>query len=356
MNISLLMFIIFNRYDKIDENTKFWVSILITYLCFNLIWGVIHDFSNTLNGLRFFIILLLITISPFIKGHHSYVRIFLGFSVLQAVFIIFVEAVLLLNNDIAAPLRGYVLQNNWGDIYTLNNVFYKIQLKGNALLPFALMVCLENPKKTTFNKIKVTILFFAILIAGNFAFYLGLIIYIILTIFKWKYLRLNNFKIVPLIIIIVLLIISPYIITQLSQIIQTKALESNPIRIDQAYGLFQDLGSNVIQGNGLGNTIDYKSTYRDYSGNLYFELQLLYIFNQIGIIGILLLTLTQYIISKKQFTARGQLIYFAYALYGFFNPYIIDTNHIIVLIILASLKREFIQKNDSINLRGDKPL
>lgn len=59
-------------------------------------------------------------------------------------------------------------------------------------------------------------------------------------------------------------------------------LHSNAVRKDQAEVLFS---GNIITGNGVGNTITAKTKYRDYSGPDYFEVQTLYVINQIGIIG-----------------------------------------------------------------------
>ena len=64
----------------------------------------------------------------------------------------------------------------WGDVYTYNGVFWRIQLKGNALLPFAFFVSWIY--LSSFKRYLISSLFLvALILAGNFAFILGVIVF-----------------------------------------------------------------------------------------------------------------------------------------------------------------------------------
>ncbi|MFA0526382.1 polymerase, partial [Vibrio sp. 10N.222.52.C3] len=63
-------------------------------------------------------------------------------------------------------------------------------------------------------------------------------------------------------------------------------------RFDQAYALMQGLTRNyynIFFGQGLGSKLYMVTPVRDYSSFIYYELQSIYIFYQIGIVGFFLL-------------------------------------------------------------------
>ena len=127
----------------------------------------------------------------------------------------------------------------------------------------------------------------------------------------------------------------PVIIDKANSILEEKAGYSNAVRKDQAEIL---LSGNIITGNGVGNTITAKTKYRDYSGADYFEVQTLYVINQIGIIGYsLFLILTFGLLLKRKNSFALVFIYFTYLAYTFFNPYCFDTTHMITGFLLRSV-------------------
>lgn len=118
-------------------------------------------------------------------------------------------------------------------------------------------------------------------------------------------------------------------------------------RFDQAQVLINDMSyniSSVLLGNGLGHTIDVKTMARDYTDNIYFELQFLYILNQIGFVGMVMLTIFHLkLIFNFLKNKKIILIYLCYIGYALINPYMFDSNHCVVLILLMSLSHRYVK-------------
>lgn len=194
--------------------------------------------------------------------------------------------------------------------------------------------CYRN-KCVTFTKL---ILLLGILCAGNFAFVLGVGVIVIL-IFVQKV--LEDKKGIRLILVFVLFILlSPYVLKYINQKIEDKSAMSNATRVEQIHVLLSDC--NPFVGNGLGSFIKYDGTFRNYNGNMYFELQTLYVYNQIGIIGLFLFyVITMYGIYLK--SKKGLIVYLIYLFYSFFNPYCFDTTHMFVVLLLSNVS--FVEKS-----------
>jgi hypothetical protein len=110
---------------------------------------------------------------------------------------------------------------------------------------------------------------------------------------------------------------------------------------DQANVLLADLEkTSVILGSVLGNTINITTAYRDYSNQIYYEIQAVYLFNQLGILNFAVFIFL-HILFAINFISQKKLllIYFFYVVYAVTNPYIFDTNHVIVIMILVTLNR-----------------
>ncbi len=89
----------------------------------------------------------------------------------------------------------------------------------------------------------------------------------------------------------------------------------------------------------MGCTLNKQSSTRDYRESTYFEMQPLYFLDQLGIIlfiFFIFLNLYLTIINFKYNLIL--LIYFCYIIYSFTNPYILDTNHFVVIIILNTIQ------------------
>ena len=77
---------------------------------------------------------------------------------------------------------------------------------------------------------------------------------------------------------------------------------SIPTRFDQVNHLIRDLTETPITllfGQGFGNVINVITDYRDYRNNYYFELQTIYILNQVGILYFVLFWVTNIIFMIK---------------------------------------------------------
>ena len=124
----------------------------------------------------------------------------------------------------------------------------------------------------------------------------------------------------------------PYLLKQIEQ----KADVSNQTRVEQAGVL---LDANIIIGEGLGNYIEASTPTREYNGDIYFEMQTLYIINQIGIVGVLLFYSTIFVNIKKQGTEK-LILYTIYLIYSFWNPYCFDTTQMIVTLLIINMRDE----------------
>ncbi|MEA4968189.1 MAG: hypothetical protein VB048_08765 [Bacteroidaceae bacterium] len=139
------------------------------------------------------------------------------------------------------------------------------------------------------------------------------------------------------------MIVSPIIISYIENVLDRKEEKSLNIRTDQFNVLINDVQENVmtiLMGKGLGHTISEKTAYRDYTDNVYYELQIVYFFNQLGFLNFFIfLALNAYLALKYIIRKDLLWIYFCYVIYAITNPYILDTNHIVVIICLTSMNK-----------------
>jgi len=295
-------------------------------------------------------ILLLIILAYFLNGEKIYISIFIFFISIQAIFVISFEIYLITYFDLKTymPIRHYFLDNSLGDIYTFNGAFWYVQPRGNALLPFGLFVTFIYYKG--FIKYFLSAIFLgAIICAGNFAYILGISFFALMLYIHYVKWTIKNIVINGFLILILIFTVSVPIYNSFSKVVEKKALSSNPMRIEQASVLIDNVSENIITlltGKGLGNTINLQTSMRDYTNNIYYELQIIYALNQMGFIYFIYFILFNVILALTYIKYKILLItYSSYILYGLFNPYILDTNHIIVILILVSLKKVFDEKN-----------
>jgi len=354
MNMALAAFFLFNS-NAIMKNCRKTPEVGLVFAATTSCVLLLVIYSVSLGneiGLiaRFALILFLIMSAYLVSPSESYISIFLFFITIQALLVIGMEGYLVLNFDIDSylPIRHVIKKNGWGDVYTFNGVFWRIQLIGSALLPFALFVSVaifSGLKRVVFCLLFSS----AIICAGNFAFVLGVVIFLLM---YWVYnLDFSKRKVVisgGLFLLLIIVTIFPSY-SYIERVIKEKSISSNPIRIDQAVVLINDMSeevSTVVFGKGLGSTVDIETDWRDYSGDIYFELQALYFLNQMGV-----LLFTAFILLNVFFAwyfIRHKLLlitYFSYIFYASFNPYFLDTNHVVVIIVLLSLRKVLDGKN-----------
>ena len=84
---------------------------------------------------------------------------------------------------------------------------------------------------------------------------------------------------------------------------------------------------------------------------MYFEMQTLYIINQIGIVGILLFYSLVFVNVKKQGIEKV-IVYVIYLIYSFWNPYCFDTTQIIATILIINVSTKELENIESSDCNG----
>ena len=283
--------------------------------------------------LRFCIILSVLPLFFFVTFYdakNKLFKIFIILSILKALSQVVVY-LLILKLGTYMPLRDFVQTNDMGDIYPYLNIFMKIQVRGTPLLLFAAMSYFEIKRKCDWI---FFLLLIGVLLSGNFAFILGLLCFFIFKVYDYIIVNKAVFAIRVSISLLLLLLIGILLLPFFKKEVESKSKFSNVVRIEQANAL---ISGNIISGNGFGNVIEARGRFINYSGNIYFELQSLYIINQFGALGFLYLNfIIFYFLShtKKNITR----LYFLYLLYSFWNPYCFDTTHMMVIAILVNIE------------------
>ena len=356
-NIALMgIFILYFPKNK----TFLFYTFIVVSLC---IYSFLEQ-NKISNIIRFAIILLTLGFAYYIKTSKDVVKILYYFVSLQCFVILGFELYMMFfcpSNSVASIIRSTFLGKEWGDIYSFNNFFYKIQLKGNAILPFTYMISYYF---SVFSKKNMFLFRFALFLscicAGNFAF---IIIIALFHIYHFFVTVKNNAKKIIYrfyLLLFLALLTSGIIISYVQSVLEMKADVSNAIRFDQANVLINDLTQNPITylfGTGLGHTISVATKLRDYNDVIYYELQSLYILNQLGVIFFGALLLFLLILTLKRIKYKDLLmVYIFYIIYAISNPYIFDTNHFIVIVILCcisdyrlSIKKQLTTQNDEKN-------
>lgn len=352
MNIALFLFFILNFlyvYKEIKSSLILNYILCIVFLFFWIMffYSVFIRGNNVGLVVRFSFIINIILLSYICFPQKNYINIFLWTVGLQAVFVILFELYMMRYHTLESysDLRETVISMGWGDVYTYDGFFWKIQLKGNALLPFAFFVSwvyFSSLKKYLISSLFLVALF----LAGNFAFVLGVIVFLAIYYMILSLESMNRIlKYMVFCFFSILLLVFP-VASYVSSKIESKSTYSNPTRIDQAEVLLADLSENIFLGSGLGNTINVKTDYRDYTDNIYFELQALYFLNQMGVLYFTVFVLLNFILCFHFIKYLSLFAaYFSYIFYAFFNPYFLDTSHVVVILVLISLRRFFDEKN-----------
>lgn len=342
-NIGLFGLILFGI--KLSRDEK---SYSIIYTCILiLLWVLLLFIYSILYGnevglaMRFLIIIYFLILVHYVKLPKEFFKIFFLFVILQSILLIIFEFYLIIfSNPVdVSSIRAYFRANDWGTVYSSMNVFYKIQIKGNALIPFGLFLTYIPEFTYKRKRLFRLILIISLIIAGNFAYLIATFIFIsIMYVFKDR--KRKNVKIRVLIYSVSITLLSGFMLNFVSNTLETKD-DSIGARDDQIEVLINDLDDNpftLVFGKGLGNTIDSKTTYRDYTDMVYYELQLVYFLNQLGVFNFILFVFILIYLSLIKIKYSDLLfIYFCYFLYASTNPYILDTNQAVVILVLTNL-------------------
>ena len=337
-NLALLGIVVLNiRYDV----TGFYRTFLpvLCWWFFLVFYALLQGNEVTLVA-RFALIIFFLLTAYFIILPSRMIKLLFAFTLLQCIFLIGLEFILLLffNLETYEPLRHYSFTGH----------FYNIPVKGNALLPFVYMLSYFVPvfprKKKHFFR---CVYLLAIVFAGNFAYLISLFFFhFILFFLQNESFRKLQMKILGLSFLIILFFIPGLIFVEN---VMSKKVDSMGTRQDQVEVLLRDMGqepTTVWLGKGLGNTVSEKTAYRDYTGNIYFELQTVYFFNQLGIINFIsFILLNLFLAYTKIRDPRLLFVYLCYILYAFTNPYILDTNQVIVILTLIMANKMLEDEN-----------
>lgn len=338
-NLALVCLYIYN-YGKLQIKERKIELLIVWGISFLVAYSFIMQNEVALI-VRFALILFFVLGAYFIRLNYKVClkRLFLiSFSL--CLFLIIAEIFLILfGEEYAQVIRNYVQDRSIGDVY-FYGFYYKIQIKGNAIIPFIYMLSYASElfplKRKTFIRF---IYLVAIFIAGNFAYLLAVVAFH--SVLYFYSIRNNSMLYKRLFIgFIILLTVGGGVLSYVDTVLEEKKEESNAIRIEQATLLLEDLSKNPITllgGTGLGNTVDVTTHFRSYVGATYYELQVLYILNQLGVIPILLFILVNILfVFKYMPDTKIKMVYAGYILYAITNPYIIDTNQVVVIITLLS--------------------
>lgn len=337
-NLALFGLISLNVNTMIRKNRQDLV-IVFTFVGVLILFGFIAG-NQAASILRYAVICLTVLLAYFIRlPMKEVIRWGVFFTLIQCILLIVGEFLLMfvLPESFAIAARHFLLSTTWGDVYSYNGFFYRIQIIGSSILPF--VYCLSWAVGIFRRKwLMRGIYLLAIIIAGNFAFLLGITIFHII----WlaysirTRLQLGNVLISGFLFVI---LFSVPIFNFIDTTLEKKQDVSTAVRVDQSQALFSDLNRSAFSallGRGLGNAVDVQTQFRDYRESQYYELQILYVLNQFGYIGFTLFLLINIVFTIKYMPFKLRIVYVCYILYALTNPYIFDTTQIFVIVTLIS--------------------
>ena len=341
--LSIFCYIIPLR--AVDKNKIKVFLIIILFLIFCAIYSIIKGDDIHLV-IRFFSILVLINIPiAFNVGNYRYIKVFKIVMFIQCLFIILIAIYMgvVYNHANYSVVRSFVQSHDWGDIYTYNGFYYRVQVIGNALLPcYFFLQYIEWKEKKVLLYFPI-IAFVAVIFAGNLAYLISVILFIIgyeLINKKGTYKKVSKYEFLAL---MGFFILFPFLIIYIHNLIIMKSQgngSSIGLRFEQFYVLFDGLTATWVTtlfGQGLGYLVGVTDTIRDYSHSVYYELQSVYILTQLGLVPFFLLLCAHLYLFLNKINKNCILMYMSYLIFATTNPYIFDSNQIITLIVIMSL-------------------
>lgn len=317
---------------KVLKDKKYFIFVVafLVYLLFSVIRSLVIGIEFQ-RVVRFAVILFFIPLSFCIKDSNFERKkeVFINLAIAKALILILFGLIIAYFEDFSW-FRGWCQQYELGDIYFLNRFFPKVQVKGNLLILVAFILDFLSKKKLT---VKNIVLLLGVLFAGNFAYILGLILFAVwysshkvINIIKTN--KKTRFIVLGLV-GIAFIAISIYVAIKFKE----KSAVSNVVRLEQALIL---LKANPLIGDGLGAWVTAQTENLSYNGEMYFELQTLYIFKQIGVVGLgLFYTVTLMPILAKSKTSV--IVYLIYLFVSFWNPYCFDSTQMITILLLMNV-------------------
>ena len=327
---------------KSSINVQKLLYINILWLTSLALYSLLIQGNEPSLVMRFYFIINLMIAAFFFPVSKKILHIFILIIAIHALYIIGFEYNMMAHYNASnyGEVRFYINSIGIGDVYTYDEVFWRIQLAGNHLLPLALFISIVTyrNKKRLFL---IAIFLMASIFSGHFAFLIAIFFF-----FTFYYI-INSRKSYKNIIKFLLsffmigIFFGSSIADYVSHTIERKSNSPISTRMDQTNILMNDLSEkNIFLGSGLGNTIEEVTLNRDYRGMIYYELQSLYFLNQVGFIYfIYFIFLNIFLFILKMKDKNIYLIYLSFLLYALTNPYTFDSVHIVIIIVLLSLKK-----------------
>ena len=335
----MLVLLYIQQWTKQSQGLLKYNTVLLIVASSLLGYSIIQG-NSVVYAVRFAIILILVMSSYSWKiDYNFYLKCLYVVSLIQVLGLIILEAYMFSTSyEEYAFIRNEIVKaNEIGDIFLYNDIYYKLELKGTSLLAFVYMLSYAvDLFPMNHTRLLRSLYLVGLILAGNFAYQLTIIIFH----FVWHFISVgSNPKILVrkiLTLSLFLLFIGGLLWGFVSDTVKDKEEGGSlPTRYDQAKVLYKDAtrtSSIFLFGSGVGHTINEKTSIRDYRDAVYYEVQSLYIANQLGLIGFTILIITNIILAFRVFKERRLIIvYSLYVLYASTNPYIWDTTQIIVI-------------------------
>ncbi len=334
---------------------------------FFLSWGLlmvlyaVYRGNDLSNIFRFSVIVILLLFAYFIKMPFKALKILFFFTFLQCIFLICLEVILMAFFDLGSygVIRHFFLQNGWGDVYSYDGIFYRIPIKGNSLIPFCYIFSYYFP---LFPKKRLWVCrcmyLAASVFAGNFAYLISIFVFHVIYYFTQNKSTVQFKNKVLLSGLLGALILPPVLIYTMN-IISMKQDVSLSTRTDQTEVLMDNMaetGATFVFGQGLGNLVKVVTSYRDYSNMNYYELQVLYFLNQMGVLNFVIYIIIHLYLAIKKIRYLSLLfVYLCYVIYAVTNPYILDTVQFIVIVSLVTASNFLYENRKHNNIILSKP-
>lgn len=352
MNAMLLLFFLLSlgqisKSIVADKPVLLLIALLSMHALYSITLG--NDVSIVF---RFYAILLLVILAYYAHiNSRRFWNLVVWIYLLHAFIVVGIAIVLavMFGSEGAPLVRNYFLGNGHGDVYTYGNLFYRVQIKGNALLPVMFMLCFHfwYCMRTKWYLFCCLVFFVGTVFAGNFAFLIALTFFII----SYYLLNMRTIRQFKAYLLSAAFSVVAFVVVGLNYVISTLEKKSGAansslgLRKEQVELLLNDLNVSLVElffGRGLGNLLHYKTMYRNYTDAIYYEVQAAYILNQTGFILFSLFSFFCVFLAFKRF---GQnvfiLIFLCYVMYAITNPYIFDTYHVLVVVLISSVASMF---------------
>ncbi|ALV08496.1 hypothetical protein [Roseateles depolymerans] len=311
---------------------------MLLFCCVSLVVSVFLG-NEASVGLRFLVITIATLVAFGVRSQPVSPAWALFPVALQALGIAILSITLSVMQDplMGGAVRAYAITSDWGDVYTLDGLYYRVQVIGNALIPLLFAVCLWQPP-TRWRRWGLILAVMGLLAAGNLTYFLMAGLAVFLRFKAYFYTHTRTWLTVFSVLAVVAVANSDVGIHSVTRKFDG-AGSSMGVRFDQIDAVIRatdTLPAAVLTGAGLGSRFP-NGRINDYSDSLYIELQALFVGYQLGLIGAAIYGATLLYCARHTLSREGRIIFWLYMLSGISNPYILDTNQIIATMLLVHL-------------------